>query len=745
MAAGKLIEKITFEDSIIEEDQPVIFAHKNNKYEFISNTSCSIKEDKALIRLSRGMKIEGDAVTRVGIGPKITIWYGLKDSAKITANDEKYSIKLKTINNSKQLQLQGNEFLLDTHPSVTYLGIPGIHNPDKAEITGCKTILINKKRINTIIETNPAGRISFDVIDKDDNIVLRRRIGILPKNFDFKLKSEQNEEPPQISFSGAEHCTILFDTKKIKAEPKYSHDNNTFYLHPLGEAPHFFKVAVLSPTCPKPVIINFPYPQVGVRLIDANENEFISPSLNINKLLGMRLILSSALMEKQNFHVNMRLISRDKRFNPEINYCYTADQTPVIVNLFSLRNDLIQLLSTVNDQDASIRVTINLDANRTLLDFSIKRYEGDVYWNSLELSIMDTVADVPINGAIPIAMDLSDPGKEEVVLEERETEGVGTGSFSIHKDMMKDGPWLVLPQKDSPVNFRPRLYKEMDNLTVPNEVNSLHSASRHFAHFHDQTIMDEVIDNMSYNFNSSSWLYMRDLFKNYSHLPLSSFEPWIALAKNPRAMTAATFKLDLNEAILNRIRDELAFLWENIPVPIWKLVYNDYKEFLASQGFDETVQKMLLNKKMTIIRKSVSIMEHLTEYIVEEKIPPVSKMMVEQALKIWNQENMCKHKDRFWLTNLGKELDYWIQTSFENKKVFSIQKNLPLNHYSKSVVYLPFFMARVTLGLATLEDLGIFLNHVKLDIKRLIDFDQEWFFPAHSLMTTYLLQKQIKE
>ncbi|MCK5344714.1 MAG: hypothetical protein KAR20_14975, partial [Candidatus Heimdallarchaeota archaeon] len=107
----------------------------------------------------------------------------------------------------------------------------------------------------------------------------------------------------------------------------------------------------------------------------------------------------------------------------------------------------------------------------------------------------------------------------------------------------------------------------------------------------------------------------------------------------------------------------------------------------------------------------------------------------------WFGDLRIIHKDEYWPTYLQYELTEWAQET----KISSTEKNLPENKFHNSVVYLPFFMARVTIGQASLEDLEIPLANMKFYIQRLIDFDREWFVYSHSLLVYFLLQFSNKE
>ena len=63
--------------------------------------------------------------------------------------------------------------------------------------------------------------------------------------------------------------------------------------------------------------------------------------------------------------------------------------------------------------------------------------------------------------------------------------------------------------------------------------------------------------------------------------------------------------------------------------------------------------------------------------------------------------------------------------------------------FTKAVSYLPIFLAYVTAGKATLNDLPVPMAYLKFAIRLVSDFDRQgWFAPTHALMVSYLLASE---
>src|SRR5690606_30823868 len=107
------------------------------------------------------------------------------------------------------------------------------------------------------------------------------------------------------------------------------------------------------------------------------------------------------------------------------------------------------------------------------------------------------------------------------------------------------------PEQDSVIKFRPAIYTthevdllgELEAEATRKEIHSLHEAARLYDPKSQPLIFDEQITAMATDFGHSGWQYLADLKMNYAHLPLSTFESWRALVRNPHALSVAVFRL----------------------------------------------------------------------------------------------------------------------------------------------------------------------------------------------------------
>ncbi|MGN6891128.1 hypothetical protein, partial [Neisseria sp. P0014.S004] len=74
--------------------------------------------------------------------------------------------------------------------------------------------------------------------------------------------------------------------------------------------------------------------------------------------------------------------------------------------------------------------------------------------------------------------------------------------------------------------------------------------------------ISRIITEMVGNPEHSGWLYFESLKQHFSHLPLSVFETWKALVQQPKALALAVLRLGLYGVFCERMRNELAVVWE---------------------------------------------------------------------------------------------------------------------------------------------------------------------------------------
>jgi hypothetical protein len=272
------------------------------------------------------------------------------------------------------------------------------------------------------------------------------------------------------------------------------------------------------------------------------------------------------------------------------------------------------------------------------------------------------------------------------------------------------------------------------------EVKSLHHAAELFHPIDRPNLIRLQIQDMTDTIGHSGWQYLSDLKTHYAHLPLSTFETWRELARQPHALALGLFRLEFDYAFCERIQQELAVLWDEVAIQVWISAYTQFKTWLCEQGLpDALVTQLLANREQTL-HGVVSGFESIKSYLKEPE-PANLKPTPLPALSIWHQDLRRKNANNTaWPDALGSALKAWVL----QQNLPSTIKNLSLSEETDAVIYLPIFMAYVSTKRARLSDLRIPLHHFKFQIGITADFDRiSWYTPVHTMMVCYLLAQPV--
>lgn len=743
---GAVVNHHVIQESSFDSSGLLVLSHApddEDRYKLISNSSCSVQDGKVIVQLPRGGAIDPPGGRRVGMSSKWMRVEISKDSI-ITIGDEHFTIRLNSSTKAKRVLLTGSDVHLQTNAGLCFYGLPGVSADMKN--TGA-SLHIHHESFPEHDTNDFVGKNTITLSDKKGQIQFKKEIGILPKGFTYRMTPKIHSTPASIEFSN-------LDGVKVKVEHengKVLQEQNRFALHPATEeVPRSLYVKMKGVKADRPITIILPYPKEEVTLVDDSFHSLHVHSLHIDKLLGLSLIIH-LLHHDEQVHLRLSLISKKIKKPYACSYQYDCVNHSLQLSLFSLRDAIQKLFSVVADQDAKVEVNIVNRQATNLFTLYITRYEGDVVWEGDTFSIQEASTHAIIDETLPTALNLSDP-KQIQSLDAAYTEGVSTGYFHMPAAMEKGGPWLILPDPQSEVVFRPRLYmntwsdrqNQEESDTRNQHIESLHSAARLFDG-HDTENIQQIVNAMASDYEHSGWLYLKALADNCSHVPFSSFEVWLAVGKSPETLAAAIFRLDLDSSMCHKIEGELAVLWESICINYWSAACNSYKEWLISKGLSERFVRDTIYKKADDLSQEIPVFQEFSPYICDSVVRHSSgEKLIIEMLPSWFNDLRTTHKGQRYLEYLSKELMHWehehCHTTFI-KRVFS-----NLQDYIKPTVYVPFFMAELTYGSSSLHDLAANEREVTFLIKSIIDFDRSsWYIPTYKIILNYLLNQQEQE
>lgn len=736
---GNTIYCAFFEDSALAYQQaPLVFEKDSEHWKLVSTFSCSIATEVAMIRIPSGFTISSGRQTE----PEILAqdehqgrWLETQTDLLITKGDDQYQIEFNQTQSNLEPILKGSFALYDSSPSVVYLGWPQLVLPEGYPYARETLLeLVNGKPLNRNDKEN-YGIVRYTLRNSSGKTLLQRRFGVLPSEFNLSILPELQHQPARILSSNTHQLSLNVVSENLVAE-QFNRGLNLSYT---GDSPPSTFTLEVGSNLP-PLQLRLPYPYQGARLIDPHGKPSRARELTLDDLVGHRIAMSSGRSQTQIFHMELELICREQPY-PKLGFDIRVGSTPAMVNLFSYLSDMQNMLGSVDEQDAYIKLSV--ETERPLLRLDIHRYNGQLQWAEHGVFFIRNGSNAIIHDEVKAeAMLLADPKSTPLQISEKVDGPMGAGYFEIPQTMQSPGPWLIYPGAQSKVHFRPSIYvaNKTSDHESKSEVCSLHRAAELFHPQHNPDVIEQQIEAMESDFNHSGWQYLADLKQNYAHLSLSSFETWKALSRNQTALSFAVFRLEMDESFCARMRDELAVIWETIPLSLWVHAYQIFYDGMRLTGLPETLIENLVSNRASVLYYTVFGSDFLSDYLRTGDRSSLKNLPPENVLPIWYQALRRFHEaNRNWPTLLGKELRDWVSHQQLPEQV----KALSLVDFTDVVTYLPIFMAFVTAGKAKITDLPATPSYLKFVIRLVSDFDRQgWFIPAHALMISYLLTSQ---
>ncbi len=770
---GQPIHSFYFDGSVIEKTQaPMFFERREDDWYLVSQASYGIQGQDAKIRLPANARIVKGETTPLVSESSGARWLKANSDVSICIGSDIYNLRLNCgYQASLKPALTGALSLYDTRESAVFMGFPTLSLPEDYPYNHDELQCFINGRQSPLKQqtTNKAGIFHVSIKHKLGDVLLRRRIGVLPDGFSIALFPAGHGKPARIKIRNGKNLLIQVVSEDLISQETYGESDRWMTLeYRSPEAPTMFRMEVSSDASTEPVTLILPYPYQGGRVLGENGETLKLTEMTVNDLLGVQLALFSGQSQGQIFHLRLELqnlavtaghnhqaTSHDEEPVLPIRRAYryyriAVGEDPKLLSLFSYQNDIVQLLGSVNSQDAYVRFT--LESSQRLLTLNIRRYSGYANKETSRVFSINTMNGIrPLHTMLDVrAMQLASPENPPVVVAEKVSDATmkeplantsGTGVFEIPELMSENGPWLLYPATESAFQFRPFIHvTPTSDIDAQDDTEcSLHQAAQNYHPKFNPDVIHKQIAMMAEDFDHSGWQYLADLKSNYGHLPLSVFESWQALAANPNALAAAIFRLEIDERFCNRLRDELAVIWESIELSTWHKTYTRFSNWLTAQGLPEALVESLKANRTNILHTTISGFEHLGHYISSgdiHSLPPIPPL--EYVLPAWYQDLRLIHQsDSDWPEELGNEFRSWVKLQDLPDTV----KQLSLVYFSNAVVYLPIFMAFVTAGKASLEDLEEDTAYLKFVIRMISDFDRgNWYTPVHSMMVAYLLK-----
>lgn len=742
-ANGSVAHVVRLDGGVLDvSDLPLTFEHRGEEWWFVGSASCSSASERVRVHLPAAFRYESQGAVRVVSQTADGHWLETDTTLHITSDvGDRYTVIPKSSHaQSQAFVLKGSLLPYESVPQRVYAGWPKLE-PVASRDTPAMPVqaFANRARVVATNVAEQLGGIWYAAKDADGEVLLQRRFGVVPPGFAIQAFPAAPGKPARLVVKNASRLQLSIVDRDIRSRIDVGPQETAIYLEPRGdEPPSYLTLEALGKSGAQLIRFRLPFPYHGARLIGPDGRTTSRRDFLLPELLGLRVALLTSASNGAEFCLQLELSNRHGRCARHY-FVRAAGHTPLLLSLFSYHADMLQMLGAVDDQDAFLRITIETD--QPLLTFHVRRYHGAVHWEDpFVFTVTGPSGRSFVTGATVEAMLLADPKQAPLKIEEFVSEGVGTGRFRRPLAMLGDGPWLIYPAAASPTQFRPALYPYAgEDHSVPDQIRSLHTAARAFHPVHRPDTINVQMVAMAADLGHSGWQYLADLRQHFGHLPLSAFEAWLALSRNPAALALAVFRLELDDGFCQRIEHELAVLWECIPLPVWAGAYGQFRAWLGAEGLPTVLVDSVLKNRRAMLSAVVSGVKEVGSYLETGNPRHLRKLPIETILPAWYQQLRRAHEaNERWPIDLGVALKEWIAKQALPRPV----ANLSAIDFSDAVTLLPIFMAFVTAGLTTVDALAAHRPraYVKFAIKMVADFDRDgWYTPVHSLMVSYLL------
>lgn len=741
LANGGTAHVVRFEGGAIDVPElPLVFECRGDEWWCVASASCSTASERVRVRIPKKFSYDGSGPVNVCGETEDALWLETSDELHLFSDvGDRYTVTPKCPEGRRSaLHLKGHLTSYESVPQMVYAGWPRLEALLSDEQPPSSIQQYANRRL--VVPANVAeyiGGIRYTAKNATGEVLLQRRFGVVPSGFAIQAFPASGNRPARLVVKNAGLLQLQVIDSAIKSRIEAGGQDTSILLEPLSnDPPSYLTLEACGSSGVDSIRFRLPFPYHGARLIGPDGKATSRRDFTLAELLGLRVALSTSATNGVEFCLQLELNDREGRCARH--YFIKAGQTPVLLSLFSYQADMQQMLGAVNDQDAFLRVTVETD--KPLLNFRVRRYNGALRWEDQSVfaitgpSGTSSVTDVSVE-----AMLLADPKQAPIGISEITSECVGTGRFRIPTAMLSDGPWLIYPATESSTQFRPALHAPEVAASIPDQIRSLHTAARVFHPVSQPDVISEQIAEMASDLDHSGWQYLADLRQHYRHLPLSAFEAWLALSRNQKALAIAVFRLELDEPFCQRIQDELAVIWECVPLPGWASAYAQFREWLIRQGVPAVLLESVLKNRQAMLPAVVSGFREVGNYLETGNVKNLRRLPIEAILPGWYQQLRRTHEaNNRWPRDLGFLLKEWIRRQPLPKPV----TNLSVVDFSDAVTLLPIFMAFVTAGLTTIDELKAnrSRSYVRFAIKMVSDFDRDgWYTPVHSIMVSYLL------
>lgn len=549
----------------------------------------------------------------------------------------------------------GSRLIFDSTPKALFLGIPKLYkynsDGEHERIPDSKLVWRKVGSLNPIKDLSSLkGHVEVRFIEGDD-VLARYRLVILPKDAKISFVSGDNESQGEIVFENWEIDNYSIDEEGVSYTFSKHGKMVRLKLNATSKPPEAVNLKLHCLGDSQNLSIKLPFPSTGGRFFDADGKELEQDAcLTADELPGLRLRVFDRNPDKP-CKYETRLILRDPlnpRGIPGMDSRYPlrlGKSGEIELRLIDFFKEIEILLGFSRHLDAYVEISLFV-SGQSVKRVRVRRYDADIIEDDNQLILTAKggrkILKTELAGVGLCALPLRSLDSHAILLEQSESQGVATGAWSISQLDEALSPWFLYPTSDSNIKFRPMIfgytYKEDEeslediedvNITTLSEAIALEENDLRIK------VINLLLDQMASDFNHASWSTIEALWKNLSHLPLSSLDTWRVLSGNMKAFTAMLFKLGMTgvelRSLVMRFQTELGMVVELATLPMWRSAVTKYKKSLDMQ-YSNTPQviPILLKARIDAITEAAPSISILMDVMRYEQL----NICTDQILKI---------------------------------------------------------------------------------------------------------------
>ena len=747
-------------------DLPWIFEVSDSReiYSFLRQGTGSFGCKEVLVCLPHDWKlIDHVAVEAVNLGELIiyqrTIWMISGDVVISDPWNRNFRIRCgQATLNDELFELHGTRIWgLFRQPSLAFSGAPKLYSTSDSGLDHQVSGSLGWVLPNGEISATPAG--IFGPVEAywpaTGDTKWQSKFVLLPDAAKLIIEPGNTPTTGKLRFLNWGILSAHLENKEIKTEIRHVGNELILDLNYLGtdNPPELCELKIVWPKNISEAQVNVPFPAKGVRALSANGIQFANKfQISISNIVGIRLVgflggvnrAELSISVSTNAHITSRKVIRS-----------SENQNRLEIRLIDYVDEINRFLAGSDTLDAVVNFQLQVGGS-SAYSLRIAKYTCELErltslpGVSLTAKTMSLYKGEDLENISIYTLRLDAPGDEPIRLIPTYSEGVANGNWAFPDKYLTPGPWMVYPDKDSILAFRPLVWPVPSTLIAENEDNQFHELvladALNIAREQERNkVMDEVLIKLSGDFLNTDWLKIEQLAINLGHLPLSTLDLWRSFTRSAKAMAALAMRMgSLPNGFAERFSIELPWMWEFVTLEQWtnaiNLVLNQCNSAYGFRAGDVVFNNHIERRIQEISSQNPSL--RLILEIAKTKISGRFKkefLLSQQSImegihkdSLFNGENCLLQK----LLRNNAEAEEWpsdfMETAQLAKKGEFANFLCPKSYdFHDSVINAP-----ILLALSAVMELSAHkLNNPVLmsEFKGSQDFDHDWFSEAFDL------------